>query len=97
MARCRCSSRPAPNPACLRRSARRETNDRRHSQRRSQEGVQEVHAVIVEDSSRLESRSDRSLDVYVSRLRAKLEQAMPELVLIHTHFGIGYRFSAETA
>jgi DNA-binding response OmpR family regulator len=42
-------------------------------------------------------RSDRSLDVYVSRLRAKLEQAMPELVLIHTHFGIGYRFSAEAA
>ena len=42
-------------------------------------------------------RSDRSLDVYVSRLRSKLEQAMPELVLIHTHFGIGYRFSAEAA
>ena len=40
-------------------------------------------------------RSDRSLDVYVSRLRQKLEQAMPELVLIHTHFGIGYRVSAE--
>jgi DNA-binding response OmpR family regulator len=31
----------------------------------------------------------------VSRLRRKLEQAMPELMLIHTHFGIGYRFSAE--
>jgi DNA-binding response OmpR family regulator len=42
-------------------------------------------------------RSDRSLDVYVSRLRQKLERAMPELVLIHTHFGIGYRFSAEAA
>jgi DNA-binding response OmpR family regulator len=42
-------------------------------------------------------RSDRSLDVYVSRLRQKLERAMPELVLIHTHFGVGYRFSAEAA
>jgi DNA-binding response OmpR family regulator len=42
-------------------------------------------------------RSDRSLDVYVSRLRQKLERAMPDLVLIHTHFGIGYRFSAEAA
>jgi DNA-binding response OmpR family regulator len=40
-------------------------------------------------------RSDRSLDVYVSRLRAKLGQAMPELRLIHTHTGIGYRFSPD--
>jgi DNA-binding response OmpR family regulator len=38
-------------------------------------------------------RSDRSLDVYVSRLRAKLGQALPGLRLIHTHNGIGYRFS----
>lgn len=40
-------------------------------------------------------RSDRSLDVYVSRLRAKLGEALPELRLIHTHNGIGYRFSPE--
>lgn len=40
-------------------------------------------------------RSDRSLDVYVSRLRSKLGEALPELVLIHTHTGIGYRFSAD--
>ncbi len=40
-------------------------------------------------------RSDRSLDVYVSRLRSKLGEALPELALIHTHFGIGYRFSAD--
>ena len=40
-------------------------------------------------------RSDRSLDVYVSRLRAKLGRALPELRLIHTHTGIGYRFSPE--
>jgi DNA-binding response OmpR family regulator len=40
-------------------------------------------------------RSDRSLDVYVSRLRSKLGDALPELRLIHTHTGIGYRFSPD--
>lgn len=38
---------------------------------------------------------DRSVDVYVSRLRAKLELAIPEMRLIHTHTGIGYRFSPD--
>jgi DNA-binding response OmpR family regulator len=40
-------------------------------------------------------RDDRSVDVYVSRLRAKLGEALPELRLIHTHNGIGYRFSPD--
>ena len=40
-------------------------------------------------------RNDRSVDVYVSRLRAKLAQALPEMRLIHTHSGIGYRFSPD--
>ena len=40
-------------------------------------------------------RNDRSLDVYVSRLRAKLGEALPQAVLIHTHAGIGYRFSPD--
>jgi DNA-binding response OmpR family regulator len=40
-------------------------------------------------------RQDRSVDVYVSRLRAKLGAALPELRLIHTHNGIGYRFSPD--
>jgi len=40
-------------------------------------------------------RSDRSLDVYVSRLRAKLGRALPGARLIHTHTGIGYRFSPD--
>lgn len=40
-------------------------------------------------------RDDRSVDVYVSRLRAKLGEALPGLTLIHTHNGIGYRFSPE--
>ena len=40
-------------------------------------------------------RDDRSVDVYVSRLRAKLGAALPDLHLIHTHNGIGYRFSPD--
>jgi DNA-binding response OmpR family regulator len=40
-------------------------------------------------------RDDRSVDVYVSRLRAKLGEALPEQRLIHTHNGIGYRFSPD--
>jgi DNA-binding response OmpR family regulator len=38
---------------------------------------------------------DRSVDVYVSRLRTKLGDALPDLCLIHTHNGIGYRFSPD--
>jgi DNA-binding response OmpR family regulator len=40
-------------------------------------------------------RDDRSVDVYVSRLRAKLGEAIPGTKLIHTHTGIGYRFSPD--
>jgi DNA-binding response OmpR family regulator len=35
---------------------------------------------------------DRSVDVYVSKLRAKLEAAAPGRQFIHTHPGFGYRF-----
>jgi DNA-binding response OmpR family regulator len=35
---------------------------------------------------------DRSVDVYVSKLRAKLEAAAPDTRFIHTHPGFGYRF-----
>jgi DNA-binding response OmpR family regulator len=38
---------------------------------------------------------DRSVDVYVHKLRVKLEDALPGQVLIHTHFGFGYRFAPE--
>lgn len=34
---------------------------------------------------------DRSIDVYISRLRAKLARALPGWRIIHTHVGIGYR------
>ena len=38
---------------------------------------------------------DRSVDVYVRKLRVKLEDALPGWRFIHTHFGFGYRLSAE--
>jgi DNA-binding response OmpR family regulator len=38
---------------------------------------------------------DRSIDVYVHKLRVKLEQALPDTRFIHTHVGFGYRFSPE--
>ena len=40
---------------------------------------------------------DRSIDVYVHKLRAKLEAALPHLQFIHTHIGFGYRLSPEPA
>jgi DNA-binding response OmpR family regulator len=40
-------------------------------------------------------RGDRSVDVFVRKLRQKLEQASPDWRYIHTHFGVGYRFAAE--
>jgi DNA-binding response OmpR family regulator len=39
---------------------------------------------------------DRSVDVFVRKLRQKLEKASPRWRYIHTHFGIGYRFAAES-
>jgi DNA-binding response OmpR family regulator len=38
---------------------------------------------------------DRSVDVYVSKLRNKLEEAMPDRRFIHTHPGFGYRFQPQ--
>lgn len=38
---------------------------------------------------------DRSVDVYVHKLRVKLEQALPGRRFIHTHVGFGYRFQPE--
>jgi DNA-binding response OmpR family regulator len=42
-------------------------------------------------------RGDRSVDVYVSKLRGKLEEAMPDRRFIHTHPGFGYRFQPQPA
>ena len=38
---------------------------------------------------------DRSVDVYVSKLRNKLEVALPDRRFIHTHPGFGYRFQPQ--
>jgi len=38
---------------------------------------------------------DRTVDVYVRKLRSRLEEAIPESTFIHTHFGFGYRYSPE--
>jgi DNA-binding response OmpR family regulator len=38
---------------------------------------------------------DRSVDVYIRRLRVKLEDAAPGWRFIHTHIGLGYRLAPE--
>jgi len=40
---------------------------------------------------------DRSIDVYVHKLRVKLETALPAWSFIHTHVGFGYRFTPEAS
>jgi DNA-binding response OmpR family regulator len=40
---------------------------------------------------------DRSIDVYVHKLRVKLETALPAWDFIHTHVGFGYRFTPEAS
>ncbi len=41
------------------------------------------------------ARGDRSVDVFVRKLRSKLEAVSPGWRYVHTHFGVGYRFAAE--
>jgi len=40
-------------------------------------------------------RGDRSVDVFVRKLRQKLERVSDGWRYVHTHFGVGYRFAAE--
>jgi DNA-binding response OmpR family regulator len=53
---------------------------------------QELYAVVWGGDLRA---TDRSVDVYVSKLRTKLEEAMPDRRFIHTHPGFGYRFQPQ--
>ena len=53
---------------------------------------EELYRAVWEEQYR---KSDRSVDVYVARLRQKLADAIPGRQYIHTHFGFGYRFSCE--
>jgi DNA-binding winged helix-turn-helix (wHTH) protein len=41
------------------------------------------------------AHGDRSVDVFVRKVRQKLEKVSPEWNYIHTHFGVGYRFEPE--
>ena len=41
------------------------------------------------------AHGDRSVDVFVRKLRRKLEAASPGWRYVHTHFGVGYRFDAQ--
>ena len=42
------------------------------------------------------AHGDRSVDVFIRKLRQKLEKRSPSWRYIHTHFGVGYRFDPET-
>jgi DNA-binding response OmpR family regulator len=41
------------------------------------------------------AHGDRSVDVFVRKLRQKLHKRSPGWSYIHTHFGVGYRFDPE--
>jgi DNA-binding response OmpR family regulator len=41
------------------------------------------------------AHGDRSVDVFIRKLRAKLQKHSPGWAYIHTHFGVGYRFEPE--
>jgi DNA-binding response OmpR family regulator len=41
------------------------------------------------------AHGDRSVDVFVRKLRQKLRAASPDWSYIHTHFGVGYRFAPD--
>jgi DNA-binding winged helix-turn-helix (wHTH) protein len=41
------------------------------------------------------AHGDRSVDVFVRKLRQKLRSASSTWNYIHTHFGVGYRFAPE--
>jgi len=41
------------------------------------------------------AHGDRSVDVFVRKLRQKLRSASPQWSYIHTHFGVGYRLAPE--
>ena len=42
------------------------------------------------------AHGDRSVDVFIRKLRQKLEKLSPGWSYIHTHFGVGYRFDPES-
>ena len=57
--------------------------------------VQERDAIYQRVWGYAMAHSDRSVDVFVRKLRHKLEKRSPGWTYIHTHFGVGYRFDPE--
>jgi DNA-binding response OmpR family regulator len=62
----------------------------------------EAHGQVIERDEIYEkvwgyamAHGDRSVDVFVRKLRQKLHGHSPDWRYIHTHFGIGYRFQPE--
>ena len=53
---------------------------------------EELYRVVWGESYR---KADRSVDVYIGKLRHKLGVALPQRRFIHTHFGFGYRFAPD--
>ena len=41
------------------------------------------------------AHGDRSVDVFIRKLRQKLENGSPGWEYVHTHFGVGYRFDPQ--
>jgi DNA-binding response OmpR family regulator len=62
---------------------------------RSQGGIVKREDLFREVWGRRLRPGDRSIDVYVHKLRVKLEDAVPGTRFIHTHVGFGYRFEPE--
>jgi DNA-binding response OmpR family regulator len=52
---------------------------------------EELYSVVWGEPYR---KSDRSVDVYVGKLRQKLAGVLPGQSPIQTHFGFGYRFTS---
>lgn len=69
----------------------------------------EVFALLAENAGRVLTREDiyagvwgsdtpsgdRSVDIFVSRIRLKLKRLSPNWSYLHTHVGLGYRFEAQ--
>ena len=53
---------------------------------------EELYRVVWGENYR---KADRSVDVYIGKLRHKLGMALPHQRFIHTHFGFGYRFAPD--
>src|SRR4051812_14785240 len=51
---------------------------------------EELYRAVWEEGYR---KTDRSVDVYIARLRQKLDEALPGRSYIHTPFGSAYRLS----